>query len=273
VVVCYDLIPILFPQFYAARDVAVFTQYFRAALRFTDRFICISQRTAADLARFAEIEGGGGQDILGDIRGERLGADAAQRGGSGAALPAGLSAGRFVLFVSTIEPRKNHALLLKMWHRLAAGEAGGTGGFKLVFAGRRGWMVDDVLRALKDDPVFVRDIVHLPEVDDALLAALYAQTAFCVYPSLYEGFGLPVIEAHAHGKPVIASAAGALPEAAGGLAPCLDPNDVDAWTAAVARWINDPAALAAQAERVRAEFSWPTWPQAVARIIAVARER
>jgi glycosyltransferase involved in cell wall biosynthesis len=188
-------------------------------------------------------------------------------------LPAGLTAGRYVLFVSTIEPRKSHAMLLRAWKRLAAGEGGGTNGFKLAFAGRRGWMTDEVVTALEQDAVLRRDVIHVSDATDADLEALYAGAAFCVYPSLYEGFGLPVIEAFAHGKPVIASSAGALPEAAGHLAPCLDPKDENAWVETVGRCLNDPSLLAEQARRIRAEFSWPTWSEAAARIVALARER
>jgi glycosyltransferase involved in cell wall biosynthesis len=268
VAVCYDLIPILFPHYYGARDVEVFTQFFRAAIRFTDRFICISKQTAADLADFAQAHGCGGLDI----RSERLGADAVKSNGD-TAVPSELAAARIILYVSTIEPRKNHALLLRVWKRLVAGEHGGTGGCKLVFAGRKGWMVDDIVAALHDDPVLARDVVHVAHASDAALHALYRHAAFCVYPSLYEGFGLPVVEAFMHGKPVIVSSAGSLPEAAAGLAPCIDPNDEEAWIAAIGLWINDPAALSAQTDRLRAQFSWPTWREAAARIVAMACER
>src|SRR5262249_36564425 len=188
VVMCYDLIPIVFPQFYAHRDVEVFRHYLRAALSFVDRFICISQRTAADLAQFAAAQGR--HDL--DLRTARLGVDAVHS--SRERLPASLLPRRYVLFVSTIEPRKNHALLLRIWRRLVAGEQGGTAGFKLVFAGRLGWMTEEVITSLSQDPIFKRDVVHIISPSDAVLHRLYAQAAFSVYPSHYEGFGLPVVE-------------------------------------------------------------------------------
>lgn len=266
VAMLYDMIPVVHPRFYASRDVDVFTRYFAEALRHTDRFISISQRTSDDLAEFARVRG----LAMPDMQVEKLGADAAKRGS--ALLPAGLEAGRYVLFVSTVEPRKNHALLLRVWKRLAE-RSQGVGGAKLVFAGRRGWMTDDVFASMQDDPVLRRDVVHVANASDDDLAALYAGAAFCVYPSLYEGFGLPVIEAFSHGKPVIASSGGALPEAAGGLAPCLDPSDDDAWAGAMARWLDDPAVLAAQAQRIGQEFSWPSWPEAATRIVSAALQR
>ena len=268
VVVCYDLIPALFPQFYSARDVDVFTRYFQAALGFVDRFICISRRTAADLAWFAAAHGRYNLDI----RSERLGADAVRNTSVRAPLPAGLTPERYVLFVSTIEPRKNHGLLLRVWRRLAAGEHGGTGGFKLVFAGRPGWMTEDIMASLSEETVFSRDVIHVASPSDIVLGTLYANSAFTVYPSHYEGFGLPVIESFAHGKPAIASSAGALPEAAAGLAPCIDPTDEDTWVAEIGRWISDPAYVGEQASRIRAEFSWPSWSDAAGRILTIARE-
>ncbi|AMN44981.1 glycosyltransferase family 4 protein [Rhodoplanes sp. Z2-YC6860] len=269
VALCYDLIPIKFPQFYQARDVDVFTRYFRAAILFTDRFIAISQQTATDLIDFAQAHGC--QSL--DVRTERLGVDTAPVADTAVPLPPGLEAGRFVLFVSTIEPRKNHALLLRVWKRLAAGEQGGTAGCKLVFAGRRGWMVDDLFAAMAADPVLARDVVHVAAASDEQLAALYRCARFCVYPSLYEGFGLPVIEAFAHGKTAVVSSSGSLPEAAGGLVSCLDPDDDDAWVAAIGRRLNDPAIVAEEERRVAAGFAWPSWPAAAASIIALARKR
>jgi glycosyltransferase involved in cell wall biosynthesis len=265
------LIPIKFPRFYSARDFEVFSKFFRDAIGFTDRFICISRCTAADLAAFARAQG---CDV--DIRIERLGADAVLHNAVTASTTeleaTKLEAGRYVLYVSTIEPRKNHAMLLRAWRRLAAGEQGGTRGFKLLLAGRRGWMTDDVQAILADDATANSGIVYLESASDTVLDALYKHAEFCVYPSLYEGFGLPVIEAFAHGRPVIASTGGAVPEAAGELAPCIDPNDEDAWVAAIGRWLGDPQRVAALSQRIREEFSWPAWPEAARRIIAVARE-
>jgi len=270
VMLCYDLIPVLFPQFYQPRDVAVFAGYLGAALGFVDRFICISQCTAEDLARFAAAQGR--REI--DIRTARLGADAARStAGARHPLSRGLLSGRFVLLVSTIETRKNHALILRVWRRLAAGAYGGTAGFKLVFAGRLGWMTQDIVAALVKDTLLKRDVVHIASASDGELDTLYAHAAFTVYPSCYEGFGLPVIESFVHGKPVIASSAGSLTEAAAGLALCIDPADEDGWTEAMGRWINDPAYLAEQARRVSAQFSWPSWAEAAAGILAIARER
>ena len=160
--------------------------------------------------------------------------------------------------------------MVRVWRRLAAGEHGGTGGFKLVFAGRPGWMTDDIMASLSEEMIFRRDVIHVASPSDVELDTLYANAAFTVYPSHYEGFGL--IESFAHGKPAITSSAGALPEAAAGLAPCIDPIDEDGWVAEIGRWISDPAHAAEKSRRIRAEFSWPSWSDAATRILMIARE-
>jgi glycosyltransferase involved in cell wall biosynthesis len=111
---------------------------------------------------------------------------------------------------------------------------------------------------------------HVPSDD---LRALYDGASLLVFPSLHEGFGLPVIEAFAHGKTAVVSSSGSLPEAAGGLVSCLDPNDDDAWVAAIGRRLHDPAIVAEEERRVASGFAWPSWPTAAAAIIKLARER
>ncbi len=79
-----------------------------------------------------------------------------------------------------------------------------------------------------------------------------------------------MIEAYARGKAVIASSGGALTETVDGLSPCLDPDDDDAWGAAIADWIEHPAAIAAAESRIRDRFARPAWPEAAARILDAA---
>ena len=175
-------------------------------------------------------------------------------------------AGRFALFVSTIEPRKGHATLLAAWQRLLAQNIPQLHDFRLVFVGRPGWMVDDVLRRLDPPPWGVR---HFSGCSDERLASLYRHAAFCCYPSQYEGYGLPLIEAFARGKAVVSSSGGALPETAGGLAPILDPLDVEAWAAMLGDWIAHPEQVAAREQDIAAHFHHPDWPAAAAAIIGV----
>lgn len=256
---CYDIIPLLFPEFFKAQDVSTFRQHWRAMFGLADRIIVNSRRVEADIAAYCA-----GIDIRApDMRVVPLGHTPPQFLSS-ARVPDGLEPGRFILFVSTIEPRKGHGMLIEVWRRLLAAGIPQRHRFKLVFIGRRGWMVDDVLQRIDDVSWSEGTLVHLTNVSDAELVGMYQACAFCAYPSRYEGFGLPIVEAFSHGKAVIASTGGTVPETVNGLSPCLDPADDDAWYREIKRWIEDPAACASYEERIRRSFSHHDWEQAAA---------
>jgi glycosyltransferase involved in cell wall biosynthesis len=152
----------------------------------------------------------------------------------------GIAPGRFVLSLGTIEPRKNHTRLLAAFERLA----GADPGLRLVFVGRWGWGSGGFRRALDASPVRDRVVLagHLPDSD---VARLLRSSAVMAYPSLYEGFGLPVLEAMAAGVPVVTSATSSLPETAGGAAVLVDPYDVASIAAGLADAMARPDALIA----------------------------
>jgi len=122
-------------------------------------------------------------------------------------------------------------------------------------------MVDGVLAKLHSHPDYGKSLIHLDNVDDGTLSLLYLNSAFCVYPSFYEGYGLPPVEALAYGKALIASTGGAIPEVVGPFGLCLDPLDVDGWEDAMRRWITSPEARASY-EAKAGEFVARSWEQA-----------
>jgi glycosyltransferase involved in cell wall biosynthesis len=166
--------------------------------------------------------------------------------------------------VSTIEPRKNHAMLYRVWQRLLEQGVPQQAGFKLVFVGRPGWQRDELIATIASDARLGARLLHLSTVDDGMLAELYHAAAFCLYASTYEGFGLPVVEALSYGRAVIGSSGGAVPEAMAGLGPVLDPADEDAWFRTMASWIIDPALVASYEARL-ATYRPPTWPEVARR--------
>ena len=179
-----------------------------------------------------------------------------------AELPEGLIRGRYILMVGTIEPRKGHRLLLDVWRDLIARGVPQQIGFTLVFAGRRGWKTEALMREI--DAETRPHFVHLHDVWDARLERLYRDCAFCVLPSIYEGFGLPVIEAFSHGKAIISSTGGSLPEVVGDLSPCLDLAHPEAWRALIERWMVDPDARHPYEQRILTSFRRPEWSAAAA---------
>ena len=131
--------------------------------------------------------------------------------------------GPFVLYVSTVGVNKNQGLLLQVWRRLIDRHGGGVP--TLVLAGQPGWRAELLLRELRADAPLSRHVVHLPKASDRQLRWLYRRCLFTLFPSHYEGWGLPVAEALAHGKCCIASNAASLPEVGGRLVDYHDPLD------------------------------------------------
>jgi glycosyltransferase involved in cell wall biosynthesis len=161
---------------------------------------------------------------------------------------------RYLLSVGTIEPRKNLTRLLAAFETAHADRL--TDG--LVIVGRRGWLYDDFFAALERSPA--RDAIIFPGyVPDEDLPAIYAGAQVSVFPSLYEGFGLPVLEAMACGAPVVTSRASSLPEAGGDAALYCDPTDVEEMTAVILRVLQNvdlQAEMRMRGVEQAARFSW-----------------
>lgn len=174
----------------------------------------------------------------------------------------------YALYVGTLQPRKNLERLVQAFARLVHGQAVG---WDLVLAGGEGWHSERVLDAVRQ--AGLGDRLHLtgyvPDTD--LPGLLQGAELFC-FPSLFEGFGLPVLEAQSYGVPVLTSNNSALPEVAGDGAILVDPTDVDAIAAAMLRLSTDEALrqeLIAAGRRNVQRFSWA---KAAAETLAVLKE-
>ena len=169
----------------------------------------------------------------------------------------------YLLHVGTIQPRKNlvrlieaHARLRVRWPEL-----------ELVLAGAPGWLSAPILQAARADGVRV-----LGAVPDSDLAGLYSGAEAFVFPSLYEGFGFPVLEAQACGTPVVCSRTSSLPEVAGDGALLVDPYDVHAIADGMRRVVTDEALRRDLIERGRARARAFSWRQAAASTLQVYRQ-
>ena len=257
---CYDVIPALFPQLVVLAP-GNFAAYIVDAAWCADQFLCISKHTQQDLQALLSRLGA----PVKQSHVVHLGADVAV--GARASRPAGLGedpdSRPFVLYVSTIERRKNHELLYRSWLRLR--ERGLTP-HRLVFVGMPGWGVTDLMNDLRLDPRIRDDIVILERVQDAELAWLYQNCAFSVFPSLYEGWGLPVAESLAWGKFCLASGAASLPEAGGAWAEYLDPWDVPRWVERLAYYMTDPHAVTEREQCIANGYVAPRWADTAAAI-------
>ena len=174
-------------------------------------------------------------------------------------------AGSYVLFVSTLEARKNHALAVRVWSLLLdevrAGRRQPGTVPSLVFAGRIGWLVADLLQQLENTRWLSGNVRMIQDPTDSELRTLYEGCLFTIFPSLQEGWGLPVTESLAVGKPCLSSNAAALPEAGGTLCRYFDPEDLGSAYQAVTAVLDDPACLADWEAQVQREFRPVPWAE------------
>ena len=222
-VLLHDTIPLDHPAFASPGVPEAFDEKIAHIARYADWCICNSDvtRRAAErhLARHGRVPA---------ICVAHLGITVPQPGDG--ALPRNIDPERphFVV-LGTIEPRKNHALLLDVWERIAQESPAGTAHPQLVIIGARGWRNADVFARLDGSPQMGRDIHELGPVDDATAAAVLRGADALLFPSLAEGFGLPALEAAALGTPVICSDLPVFREILGTYPLYADPSDTYAW--------------------------------------------
>jgi glycosyltransferase involved in cell wall biosynthesis len=249
VVTVHDLAFRLFPQMFPPVWRATFRLGLRRAAARADAIIAVSRNTAADLARLTRTDPG-------RIHVIPLAASlpwAANAVDLEATLERLKVPQPYILFVGTLEPRKNLVRLVRAYRRAM------TRGLShaLVLAGPLGWRSERLQRELKvpgAGEIFLTGRLGARDLD-----ALFRGADAFVYPSVYEGFGLPVLEAMARGVPTIVSSSSALPEVAGDAAIAVDPRSVRALAEAVARVLGDPSERErlSEAGLARAEqFSW-----------------
>ena len=165
----------------------------------------------------------------------------------------------YLFSVSTIQPRKNYVRLVEAFGKIVNAQE--FGDHLLVIAGGRGWMFDKVFQTV--ERLGLSERVLLPDfVADEDLPTFYAGARLFVYPSLYEGFGLPVAEAMACGTPVVSSNASSLPEVGGEAVLYFEPRDVDAMAGAIRRALADSALRADLSLRGLAQAKKFSWEQA-----------
>jgi glycosyltransferase involved in cell wall biosynthesis len=188
-------------------------------------------------------------------------------------LPDGIEPG-FILAVGTVEPRKNYPRLLAAFRQMRGRHGslpfiinGRPGVPQLVIAGRPGWAYGDTVQRIAAEP----GVRYLGHVDEPTLSALYESASVLAFPSLYEGFGLPLLEAMSRGVPAVVGAAGALPDLALGAAISVKPDDVDAIAGALERLLSDAQLRLKLGEEGRRRAADFTWDRAAEQTLAVLR--
>lgn len=260
---CHDLIPDMFPDYYRDAEVKVFRKHWETALAVADHVVVDCEPIGRDVQDFARRCG------LREPRWTAIALTAERRPNQTPrmALPRALTKDRFILFVSTIEPRKGHDVALEAWDQLLAQGVPQESGVTLVLAGRIGWMVagiEERLAKLQTDG----HLVHLPMAPDAMLATLYENCLFTIYPSRYEGFGMPIVESLEYGKPVIISNAAPVVAVGQGLAMSLPLGDAGALAAGI-RELIDPTTRHAYQRRIAEGYRSRSWNDYGAELFAL----
>lgn len=258
----HDLIPIVAPRYVLPDLVCDYVAWLLSVFDHADFFLTNSRSTRADLIAAAHRLGHGlaEEDVLVVPLDARFSAPEITRESRRDILrEKGLYGQPYVLFVSTIEPRKNHLAAIHAWAALL-GEFGARMP-RLVCVGGRGWMNDDVFQLIASDELLARHVTFLHGLSDVELAACYDACLFTLFPSHYEGWGLPVTESLCHGKVPLLSDGSSLPEAGGPFAVYFENGSQPALVEALRKLIGDPDHRLDLERRIAAEFEPRRWDQ------------
>ncbi|MCX7848115.1 MAG: glycosyltransferase family 4 protein [bacterium] len=265
VVTVFDLSIKRYPETHPSARVRFFNKYFDARLGRATRIIAISEFTKRELMA---VMGVGADRIVvtplappeGFGRPEREAIEAfrARQG-----LPK-----EFILYLGNLEPRKNLDMLVRAYRRLCELEGDAPA---LVLAGEATWMSESLVKEIKRCRLEGR-VLRPGYVREDELALWYGAATIFVYPSRYEGFGLPVVEAMAAGTPVIAADVEALREVAGEAARYVGPDDEERWAVVMAELLNAPVLRAELAHRGLARAAEYSWARCAAETRAVYEE-
>jgi glycosyltransferase involved in cell wall biosynthesis len=263
ITMCHDIIAIKFPHFVPGID-GVQIPYLRDMARNADHILCNSRATQEDLLHWLDSLG----TPLPQTSVMPMGSELQTSDGRVSDRVGQVLAQRFLLSVSTIESRKNHRTLYQAYAMLI--DRGVNDLPLLAFAGAVGHGGQALIDEIAADTRMRGRLALLSGVSDNELAALYKGCVFTLYPSLYEGWGLPVSESLACGKFCLASNQGALAEAGEAFVEYLNPTDVEQWANTIDRYLNVPSALAQRERDIRNHYRPKQWHDAAAHVLKIA---
>lgn len=232
VVTIHDLTFLLFPDMHTRGRRWIMPFFIRRAMKHAEGVIFVSKATQSDAERMFPVGHNLRRVVPLGVSPPLFSTD--QDGASNAVPPKMGVKPPYLLFIGTLEPRKNIIRIVQAFERVAKKHQNLT----LVLAGKLGWHTREIVASIENSDMRSR-ICHLGFVSEAEKWILLRNCEMLVYPSLYEGFGLPVLEGMAAGAPVITSNLSSMPEVAGDAASLVDPNSVEAITFAIEQIIGN----------------------------------
>lgn len=265
IVTIYDISFINYPQFASPANLRYMLRFVPRAIRRADRIVTISESSRHEIAKHYNVSPSR-IDIVYPAVDDSEYYPRSTTNIAAVRTRLGLPK-KYILFTGTLEPRKNIEGLLSAYSALSEEL---RQQYSLVLVGGKGWKDESIVGAVNRLCQKGEDIISLGYIADNDLPAIYSGASLFVYPSFYEGFGMPPLEAMACGVPVITADNSSLPEVVGKAGIVVDANDTDHLSAEMARVLNDTklAASLAEAGLARAKkFSWQASAEKMLKII------
>ena len=256
--VIHDIVPVKFPEWMPSGYAKGFIDNLKSLMQNSDLLLAVSQNTKKDMVEFAQKSG----FLIPDIEVFREGDVILEEDSYGEDLEsesvvAKLKPDSFVLNVGAIHFRKNPQLLYNVWLRLV--EELGKKAPKLVIVGGVAWNSNDFASLLQRNEQLKEYIIVLKNISDRELSWLYRNCMFTVYPSLYEGWGLPVAESLCYGKLCITSNVSSIPEIAPELTKLIDPLDTMTWYNTIKFYAKSRDARRAAEKSIQESYQITSW--------------
>jgi glycosyltransferase involved in cell wall biosynthesis len=262
--VIHDMLPLVTPQ-YSGHSTKIMEKYCKKVIPEVDLVLAVSQNTKKDLKYWLQQEGIAIPRIEVFRHGEDFARIEQLRPTHERFLLSGVKGDDFILCVGTVEIRKNHTLL---YYTYKLAHERGIDLPKVIVVGRPGWHTEQITELINTDPETKDQILLLGGVSDEELAWLYDNCAFTIFPSFYEGWGIPIAESIVSGKPCISSNTSSMPEIAGDIIEYFSPTSTDECLAAISN-LSSKEGLSAAKKRLSSykPTSWEDTFETIDRLI------
>ncbi len=251
--IVYDLTPLVTPEFHHQDTINFHVPKYLTEFQLADLLITISEASKKDMMIYTGIEE---EKIL--VSYPAVGISTSLNQETIQELSS-LTVEPYILMVGTIEPRKNHSILFDYINS----NPSVLEKYKFIFAGKDGWLISfqSLMESLTNVPRhLLKNIIRLGFISETMKTMLIKNASFLVFPSFYEGFGMPVIEAMQHGCPVLASCSSSIPEAGGKNCEYFDPHSAENFAQAFEQMhikvTRERSELAARAKEHASQFTW-----------------